>query len=62
MIDLGDKLEIEDLARQLRAGDSLTLKNATKGREVKVKHGFSQRQIDIILSGGLLNFTKGEAA
>ena len=61
-IDLGDKLEIEDLARQLRAGDSLTLKNANKGREVKVKHGFSQRQIDIILSGGLLNFTKGEAA
>ncbi|MBI3755864.1 MAG: hypothetical protein HY265_06870, partial [Deltaproteobacteria bacterium] len=58
----GDKLEINDLANQLKAGDSLTIKNVAKGKEIKVKHGFSQRQVDIILAGGLLNFTKGQAA
>lgn len=62
VIDQGDKLEINDLAKQLKAGDSLTIKNAAKGKEIKVKHGFSPRQIDIILAGGLLNFTKGQAA
>jgi aconitate hydratase len=58
-IDQGDKLEINDLTNQLKAGDSLTIKNAAKGKEIKVKHGFSPRQVDIILAGGLLNFTKG---
>jgi len=58
-VDQSDKLEINDLAKQLEAGDSLIIKNVTKGKEIKVKHGFSPRQIDIILAGGLLNFTKG---
>ncbi|MEK7803725.1 MAG: aconitate hydratase [Deltaproteobacteria bacterium] len=61
-IEQGDKLEIADLARQIKTGDSLTIKNATKGKDMTVKHGFSQRQVDIILAGGMLNFTKGAAA
>lgn len=58
-IDQGDKLEINDLVREIKAGDTLTIKDTTKGKEIKVKHGFTQRQIDIIAAGGLLNFTKG---
>ncbi len=60
-VEQGDKLEIENLSGQLKEGDTLTLKNTTRGSEIKVKHGFSQRQVDIILAGGLLNFTKGGA-
>ena len=58
-IDQGDNLEINDLVREIKDGDTLTIKDTTKGKEIKVKHGFTQRQIDIISAGGLLNFTKG---
>lgn len=59
-IDQGDELELRDIANSLKSGDSLVLRNVTKGRDVMVKHGFSQRQIDIIIAGGMLNYTKGQ--
>ncbi len=53
----GDELELQDLKRSLTSGDSVTLKNATKGKEIKLKHGYSPRQIETILVGGTLNYT-----
>lgn len=61
-IEKGDKLEIEKPAEQIQAGDTVTLRNTTKGKEIKLKHGLSQRQIEIILAGGKLNYTKKSAA
>ncbi len=61
-IEKGDKLEIDKPAEQIQAGDTVTMKNATKGKEIKLKHGLSQRQIEIILAGGKLNYTKKSAA
>lgn len=61
-IDQGDELELRDIANGLKSGDSLVLRNVTKGKDIMVKHGFSQRQIDIIIAGGMLNYTKGQTA
>lgn len=61
-IDQGDELELKDLKNGLKSGDSLNMRNVTKGRDITLKHGFTQRQVDIILAGGMLNFTKGQAA
>jgi aconitate hydratase len=61
-IDQGDELELAGLREGLPAGDTLTLKNLTKGAEIKLKHGYTKRQVDTILAGGKLNYTKGQAA
>ena len=57
-ISQGDELEIQNLQQGLREGETLLLKNRTTGAEIPVLHSLSGRQIDIMLAGGLLNFTK----
>jgi aconitate hydratase len=56
-IDDGDALELADLRNSLTAGDTVVLKNKTKGTEINLVHGFTQRQVDTILAGGKLNYT-----
>ncbi|MCR4430312.1 MAG: aconitate hydratase [Tepidanaerobacteraceae bacterium] len=51
----GDELVIEN-ARERLLSDAVEVKNLTRGRTFKVRHGLSERQKEIILSGGLLNF------
>jgi aconitate hydratase len=61
-IDQGDALEILDAAAALRSGaDLLTVNNATKGFTFQVKAGLTRRQADIILAGGMLNYTRNQA-
>jgi len=57
----GDKLSIIDLHKQLTTGNSLVVNNDTKGTSFKVLHNLTPRFIDIILAGGLLNYTKNKA-
>lgn len=61
-IDQGDELELTGLRDGLPAGDTLVLKNVTKGKEMKVGHGYTKRQVDTILAGGKLNYTKSQTA
>jgi aconitate hydratase len=57
-IDAGDELKIEDLYKALKQGGSLTLKNITKGLDIELHHDLTSRQLDILLAGGLLNYTR----
>ncbi|MCX7708640.1 MAG: aconitate hydratase [Clostridia bacterium] len=57
-IDLGDELVLENAREQVKAGSDLVIMNKTKGKEIKVKVALSGRQIDMILAGGLLNYTR----
>ncbi len=58
-IDDGDDLELGDVKNEISSGSEfVTLKNTTKGTEIKLTHGYTQRQIDLILEGGKLNYTK----
>lgn len=56
-IDDGDELELPNLKKMLASGDSVVLKDVTKGKEMRLKHGYSQRQVETILAGGTLNYT-----
>ncbi len=56
-IDSGDELVIKNAPLNL-AGDKLVIENVTKNKMFQVKHGLSKRQIDIVLSGGLLNYIR----
>ena len=54
----GDVLVLENAREQIKAGDELTLVNKTANTTIKVKIALSDRQKDIMLAGGLLNYTK----
>ena len=56
-IDLGDNLFIENIRDQIAAGNGITIINKTKNVEINTKCALTERQKDIILAGGLLNYT-----
>ncbi|MBI3270500.1 MAG: aconitate hydratase [Planctomycetes bacterium] len=61
-IDAEDVFEIPDLPAHLQAGKELEVRNRTKGRTFQVKLGVSSREGAILAAGGLLNFTRQQAA
>jgi aconitate hydratase len=56
-----DELVIEDLRRQIKDRDMLVVQNKTKGYSFQVKLEASARQIQVLLAGGLLAYTKAQA-
>ena len=60
-ISQGDELALEGVREKLISGEKVTLKNCTTGEEYPVTCNVSDRQRDIILAGGLLNYTKENA-
>jgi aconitate hydratase len=60
-IKQGDELVLEDAREQLKAGSELTVRNVTGNREIKVKVSLSDRQTNIMLEGGLLNYTRNNS-
>lgn len=60
-LQLGDILEIQGVRETLRAGDTLFLWNKSQGYEFTAKHNLTPRQVDILLTGGLLHYVKAHA-
>ena len=58
MINEGDDLVIGGVIDDIKNGNNLIIKNNTNGKEIEVKCELSGRAKDIILAGGLLNYTK----
>jgi len=56
-IEDGDELEMPGLRQGLTSGDTVIMRNVSKGTDVKLKHGYSPRQVETILAGGTLNYT-----
>jgi aconitate hydratase len=54
-IQAGDKLEMQDLLKDLES-NNIKVTNMTRNQEYKVKHSLSDRQLEIIKVGGLLNY------
>ena len=57
-IDQGDVLVLENIREVIEKGLDIKLKNKTKGTEIPVKCELSERGKNMILAGGLLNYTK----
>jgi aconitate hydratase len=60
-IEQGDDLIMPDVRSGLTAGETLVLENKAKSKQYEVRHGLTPRQIEIILAGGMLNYTKKQA-
>jgi aconitate hydratase len=56
-LDILDKLEIVDILNNLDSNE-LEVKNTTKGNSFKVKLDLSSKEVEILKSGGKLNYTK----
>ena len=59
-ISVGDELLLPEIKAELKASKEITLKNITKNEEYKLICDVSERQIDILTAGGLLDYTKEE--
>jgi len=57
-IKQGDVLRLLNLRHQVRANYAIKAENVTQKRNFKVRHSLSQRQVEILLSGGLANWVK----
>jgi aconitate hydratase len=57
-IQPGDQLRLSHLRSSLRVDGFLKIENITQQRTFEVSHGLNQREIDILLAGGLLNYTR----
>jgi aconitate hydratase len=58
----GDKLEIPDMKQIIKVDHPFPVKNLTTGKSIQMVHGLTERQQEILLAGGLLNWTKQKSA
>lgn len=58
-IEAGDALEIRGLHERLRSSSPFVLRNASRDAEIRVHHDLSERQLELLLVGGLVNWMKG---
>jgi len=57
----GDVLHMPEVRSRLGAGQLLTVVDVTQGIEIPVTYDLSERQVEIILAGGLLNYIQATA-
>lgn len=60
-IELNDELAIENAIEQVKKADTIVVKNLTKNTQFNVKVTLSERQVEMILAGGLINYTRHQA-
>jgi aconitate hydratase len=58
LVSQGDKLEIPNVKECVTNGTDIKILNKTTGKEIAAKCELSNRARDIILAGGLLNYTR----
>lgn len=57
-IDMNDELAIDNAIEQVKNADTIVVKNLTKNTQFNAKVSLSDRQVQMVLAGGLLNYTK----
>lgn len=57
-ISVNDELCLEGIRESIANGSDVTLKNLTTGESYKLDYQLSERQRDILLAGGLLDYTR----
>jgi aconitate hydratase len=58
--DQGTELEFPNLAKDVRESSSITFIDIRNNKSHSAEHGLTQRQREIILAGGLLNYVKAK--
>lgn len=58
LINLGDNLTFKDAGEILKNNEDFIIKISNTGKEIKANYSLTQRQKEILLAGGLLNWIK----
>ncbi|SFR42025.1 aconitase [Marinobacter daqiaonensis] len=61
-IEQEDELVLEDLHKALESGDEITARNSRTGDRYRLTHTLSDRQVTMLLKGGLLNMMRESLA
>lgn len=59
-IDQMDELVLPNIKAELTAGTAVTMKNLTKNTEIKLTALLTDREREMVIAGGLLNYTKNQ--
>ncbi|NJD03370.1 MAG: aconitate hydratase [Ruminiclostridium sp.] len=59
-IENDDELVIDDIRKQITSGNELIIHNKTGNYDIKAGISLSERQVRMMLAGGLLNLTRAE--
>jgi aconitate hydratase len=54
----GDELRLENLHAALQQGNTIEVRNLTRGETIRARHDLSERQVRTILAGGLIPLQK----
>lgn len=57
-LEKGDVLVLKDVRNKIKQSNEFAVELKDKNKEIMVNHSLSPRQIDIILSGGLINWVR----
>ncbi len=57
-IEQGDELEITDARAAIERGETIRVRNRTRGYEFEARHGLSAHQARVLLAGGRLSYVK----
>ncbi|MFB6345572.1 MAG: aconitate hydratase [bacterium] len=57
-IDQGDTLRVSNLHDSLPETTDVTVENTTKGESYEAEHSLSDRQVEVLFEGGLINWKK----
>jgi aconitate hydratase len=57
----GDEVSLSGIRKTLQQGEKVVLINRTRNKEVPLQHSLTERQISILLAGGLLNHTRSNS-
>jgi aconitate hydratase len=55
----GDIIRVESIHAAIRSGSTILVNNITRNFKFVAHHGLSDRQVDVYLAGGLINWKKG---
>jgi len=61
-IEQDNELRLENLRKAIQNGEHVIVYNVTKDVEIPTKHTLSDRQVEVLLSGGIINYFKKEIA
>jgi aconitate hydratase len=61
-LTVGDVLHLEGLHDALRRGGEVTATVGADGRQLGLRHDLSPREVDVVITGGLLNWMKQRLA
>ncbi|MGP4107652.1 aconitate hydratase [Virgibacillus sp. L01] len=60
LLSSGDVLELTDMRNKIQQGNQFSIKVKDKDQEINVQHALSERQLEIMLKGGIINWVKNK--